>query len=275
MARQIAQIVEHASRSFEFGRNQFAAAVIGASRTGDKDCGAAPMVVDSNAMKPSKLSVFALPAAAILVLLAGCRDDRRHQASEVTTLEVKTGVVAADAPPADVTRALLTRLAKAQRARVRGLGIPANRDEYLATMAEVRGLAARTSIFETYRARGGAQVPRDLKEDGAVRVVTDGWVSICAHYADKLETATISPLAMTGKNAVVAADLPPEESKLASSPPVRPTRIVVRLAMDSSNSWKVQRIDLDAATTTLLGNTGASQAVPTTAAAQPAIRPAG
>lgn len=233
------------------------------------------MVVDSNAMKPSKLPLFALPTAAMLVLLAGCRDDRRHQASEVTTLEVKTGVVAVDAPPADVTRALLTRLAKAQRARMRGLGIPANRDEYLATMAEVRGLAARTSIFETYRARGGAQVPRDLKEDGAVRVVTDGWVSICAHYVDKLETATISPMAMTGKHAVVAADLPPEESKLASSPPVRPTRIVVRLAMDSSNSWKVQRIDLDAATTTLLGNTGASQPVPTTASTQPAIRPAG
>jgi len=195
----------------------------------------------------------------------------------VTTLEVKTGVVAPDAQPADVTRALLERLAKAQHARSRGLGVPANRDEYLATMAEVRGLAARASIFETYRARGGAQVPADLKEDGAVRVVTESWVSICAHYADQLQNAAITPLTLSGKTATVVADLPafpttdPHLPKTANTP----TRIVFRLIMDSSNSWKVNRVDLESATTTLAGQPGISQPISRPAATQSAAQPAG
>lgn len=210
-------------------------------------------------------------------LAAGCRDDRRHQATEVTTLETKTGVVASDAPPVEVTRALLARLSKAQHSRARGLGVPANRDEYLSTMAEVRGLAARASIFETYRGRGGAQVPADLKEDGAVRVVTESWVSICAHYADQLPSATIAPLAVSGTLASVVADLPAAPASNPHHPKSTntPTRIVIRLLVDSSNSWKVNRIDLESTSTTLAGQPGISQPISRPATTQSAAQPAG
>lgn len=233
------------------------------------------MLVDFVPMNPIKPRRLALYVALLPGLLAGCRDERRHQASEVTTLEFKTGVVAGDAAPADVTRALLTRLAKAQRARAGGLGIQANREAYLATMAEVRGLAARTSIFETYRARGGPQVPRDLKEDGAVRIVTDGWVSICAYYADALEAATITPLSMTANSALVAADLTAGESNPRGPHTIRPTRIMVRFIRDADNSWRVNRVDLDTTATSLVGNPGMSLPPTPITGSKPAERPAG
>lgn len=233
------------------------------------------MDVDFAGMNRMKWMGCAALSLTGIAFLAGCRDDRRHQASEVTTLEARSDVVAANATPEEVTRALLVRLAKAQYARSRGLGEAANRDEYLATMAEVRGLAARTSIFETYRGRGGAQVPIDLKEDGAVRTVTESWVSICAHYADRLEAASIMPSRITGKNAVVLAEVSAVSGSDPGDRSKAGCRIVCRLAMDSANSWRVQRVELDSTTGTLIGNSPGATHVPGPPASNPASHPAG
>lgn len=230
------------------------------------------MDVDSEAMKRVN---YAIGSAILMVVIAGCRDDRRHQASEVTTLEAKADVVAANATPEDVTKALLTRLAKAQRARARGLGIEANRDEYLATMAEVRGLAAKSAIFDNYRTRGGAQVPIDLKEDGAVRIVTESWVSICAHYADRLETAAIQPPRITGKNAVILAEVASVSGSDPNDRSKAGARIVCRLSMDSANSWKVQRVEMDSQIGSIVGNSAPAIRPPAAATTIPATLPAG
>lgn len=230
------------------------------------------MDVDSKAMKLVKP---AIGPAILMLVLAGCRDDRRHQATEVTTLEAKADVVAANASPEDVTKALLARLAKAQRARARGLGNEANRDEYLATMAEVRGLAAKSSIFENYRARGGAQVPIDLKEDGAVRIVTESWVSICAHYADRLETASMQPPRITGKNAAIIAEVAPVSGSDPSDRTKAGARIVCRLLMDSGNSWKVQRVEMDSQIGSIVGNTAPASRPAAASTTLPATHSAG
>jgi len=261
-----------------------AMAVIEPVVAGDKHCDRTPLGVDSPVMRHIRLRSVLMTAPLVMGCLAGCRDERRHQASEISELEVATNVVPANAAPAEVAQALLIRLARAQTARERGLGIEKNRDEYRKTMAEVRGLAARKLIYETFRGRGGSSVPVDLKEEGAVRTVTDSWVSICAYYAGALETAALSTAMVDAKSATVFADVVapidavPSGSAAAVPATVptiddaerkervrngrspRPeTRIVCRLTLDESNAWRVVRVELESVTTSTVG-----RAIPST-----------
>lgn len=259
-------------------------AVIEAAAPGDKHCMCAAAGIDSPNMTRPPLHLHVILASIVALAFVGCRDERRHQASEISELEVATGVVAQEAAPQDVAKALLTRLAAAQAARERGLGVAANRDAYTKTMAEVRGLAARKAIFDTYRSRGGSHVPVDLKEEGAVRAVTDSWVSICAHYADQLESAVISTGAADANSATVIAEVVPPDAKATvtglseaermeriheGKSPQPGVRIIVRLVPDEGRAWRVLRVDLEALSTTMLTNPARANPV-TTRPAPPA-----
>lgn len=104
----------------------------------------------------------------------------------------------------------------------------------------------RKAIFENFRMRGGSHAALDLKEDGAVRTVTDSWVSICAHYADAVDSAVLTVgTAADGKSAAVFANvIAPTENAGATPSPRAGTRIVCKLITDESNTWRIVRIDL-------------------------------
>lgn len=222
-----------------------------------------------------------------MVGLCGCRDDRRHQTSEISRLEVVAPALPKDAPPLEVVKALLPKLAAAQQARQQGMSTADAREAYRKTMAEVRGFAAAETVFENLRRVSANSVPVDMTVDGAVRLVADNWVSIVAHYADSLTGAAPMEVLNDQTRAVVVLDVwsksdDARRAKIAGElgvsadaaavagetdpgrklkarlvaegiAPVPGGRVMVSLVKGPQGLWRVVRIDLDSGVSSTIG----------------------
>ena len=209
------------------------------------------------------------------------------------------------APPIEVVKALLPKLAAAQKARQQGLSTAEARDAYSKTMAEVRGFAAADTVFENLRRVSANSVPVDMKVEGAVRLVADNWVSIVAHYADSLADALPVEVLNDQTRAVVVADVLSKSDdarrgaiardlgvsadaatsagetdagrKLKArliAEGIAPSpggRLMVSLVKESQGAWRVVRLDLDSGLGSAVGrqpgtsNPSRSQASPDSA----------
>jgi len=137
----------------------------------------------------SCFTVVCLGAA--LATTSGCKDQRRHKASEVVAYETVKPTVPPDASPELVAMALLDALQQFQTIRESGLGRQENRQAYDKAMGTITSLAAQDQIYERVRTNGSFLVPKDIPKQAAVRLVTESWTSIIAHYAHGLMFDTL------------------------------------------------------------------------------------
>lgn len=133
---------------------------------------------------------FACLGAALATTLA-CKDQRRHKPSEVVEYAIVEPSVSSDASPELVAMALLDALQQFQTIRESGLGRQENRQAYDTAMGTINSLAAQEQIYERVRKQGSFSVPKDVTKQAALRLVTESWTSIVAHYADGLLFETL------------------------------------------------------------------------------------
>ena len=146
------------------------------------------------AMNASMSAVFCCTLACLGVALAtasGCEDQRRHKPSEVVEYATVEPSVASDASPDLVAMALLDALQQFQAIRESGLGRQENRQKYDTAMGTINSLAAQELIHERISKQGSFSVPKDVTKQAALRLVTESWTSIVAHYADGLLFETL------------------------------------------------------------------------------------
>jgi len=131
---------------------------------------------------------------ATLLLLVGCRDVRRLKGggAEATSTPAP---LAKDASPRDVAQSLLDAAAQARAIRRQGLGSQEALDQYTAVLARVRSLAIRDRLHQLVKQHPTQLTPKDIDEDAAVKLVTESWLAILAHYIDGLPRARFEPVA--------------------------------------------------------------------------------
>ena len=150
------------------------------------------------AMNALRSAVSCCTLACLGVALAttlGCKDQRRHKPSEVVEYANVEPSVPSDASPELVAMALLDALQQFQAIRESGLGRQENRQDYDTAMGTINSLAAQEQIHERVSKQGSFSVPKDVTKQAALRLVTESWTSIIAHYADGLlfETLKVDP----------------------------------------------------------------------------------
>lgn len=129
----------------------------------------------------------------VLVSAAGCRDERRHKASEEVAFGEVPPPVPREAPPEEVVKAFVGALTELQHVRASGLGSAEGRERYDRAVATIRSLSARAMIHDRVRKYRSQLVPRDVSENAALRIVIDSWVSMAAHYVDGWLLDTLTP----------------------------------------------------------------------------------
>jgi hypothetical protein len=156
---------------------------------------------------------------ALAMLTIGCEDKRRHGANKGIAVEEVSPPVAADAPPADVAKALLAALGRAQEARSRGLGESERRQTYERAMAEIISLTAKKEVADQLRTGSKGHVAKDITDDAAMTLTVESWVSLVAHYVQGLmpETLRVMPSASPSIADVrITAESPQDQAVLAS-----------------------------------------------------------
>jgi hypothetical protein len=148
-----------------------------------------------NALNPVVFYCTLACLGAVLATTPGCEDQRRHKPSEVVEYAIVEPSVPSDASPELIAMALLDALQQFQTVRELGLGRQENRKDYDTAMGTINSLAAQEQIHELVRTRGSFSVPKNVPKQAALRLVTESWTSIVAHYADgfMFETLRVDP----------------------------------------------------------------------------------
>jgi hypothetical protein len=222
--------------------------------------------------------IMILTCTCTIVLLAGCKDQRRHEAGGSLDLTTTTAPVASTEAPIDVARAALTAIADAQNSRSKGLGRPEARQAYNDALARLKFLCAGKEILEQVRTTRGALVPKSIDENGAVTLMMEQWISTVAHYAngyhwdslrlkpgpsdniaivylDAANPEEVKKLAeidaSSGTAALTEAQRRDRALKMGFNIPIT-ADIDVRL-LKLANQWRVYRVDLGPAAATRPG----------------------
>ncbi len=131
-----------------------------------------------------RYALFVTLLAAMMASSTSCDDARRHRASEdIAAADVKAPLPN-DAAPADVAKELLDTFRALQHVRRTGLGTAEGKATYDQSMATIASLMARDMVYERLRANRSRMLPTDITPTRAVRLVTESWASMLAHYVD-------------------------------------------------------------------------------------------
>ena len=154
---------------------------------------------------------------AALAVTSGCKDQRRHKPSEVVEYATVEPSVPSDASPELVAMALLDALQQFQTIRESGLVGQEKRQDYDTAMGTINSLAAQEQIHQRVRKQGSFSVPKDVTKQAALRLVTESWTSIVAHYSDGLlfETLKAEPVSQDSRATVrVEVENPHDRKRL-------------------------------------------------------------
>jgi len=191
-------------------------------------------------MKLPRLRCSGLIALTAIVLLLGCRDRRRHQASHAASAVQADPSATRNATPAEVVGSLLESLARLQRARAAGLGVDSNQEAYDEAMARVWSLAAGADLRERLLQSRSATIPRNLSEEAALTIISESWASMLAHYIEgvRLETLKFVPNQPQGAAAAYVEAHPPGDE-----------RVLAELTAANANRGAASEADKPALTT--------------------------
>lgn len=153
------------------------------------------------------LCVVALACA----LVAGCKDERRHQSSEHVAIKTIAPPAADNTSALAIGKLALTAMQELQTVRSEGLGIDDNQARYEAAMGRLYGVADQEYIYKAMKpnpnGRGGSPfAPTDITESAAVRKVVESWTSKTAYYLDGLKMDTLKVKSAYDKRAVVTVE---------------------------------------------------------------------
>ncbi|MCB9858003.1 MAG: hypothetical protein H6818_20145 [Phycisphaerales bacterium] len=145
--------------------------------------------------RATTLRTFAIVSLAAL-MLAGCDDKRRHQASEEVAFKIIEPAAGADASPEAIAKEALAAMQELQRVRAEGMGKDDNRAKYEEAMGRLFGVADRDRIYALVKpdpAGGGGSpfAPTDITENAAVRRVAESWTSETAYYINGLDLDSV------------------------------------------------------------------------------------
>lgn len=129
-----------------------------------------------------------------LLVVAGCEDKRRHQASEKVEFPTVTPAVGKDASAQDTAIALLNALKHLQEIRSQGFGDPANKEKYDQAMGAIAALMDKDEVYLYVVGNRAPGVPLDMKRDAAVRMTAESWTSAVAHYVDGIDFSSVSTI---------------------------------------------------------------------------------
>ena len=130
------------------------------------------------------LLVSTLLLAMAIGFVSGCKDARRHKASEEITLISKKPPLNDRATPKDVALTLLAAMKNLQLVRHAGLGQLESNQRYDDTLGIIMSLLAQDRIYKQVSSQSSPTNPKDITKGAALKLVAESWTSIIAHYVD-------------------------------------------------------------------------------------------
>ncbi len=181
-------------------------------------------------------SVILLVFLCVASLTLGCKDSRRHQATDALAMTATALALPSDAPAQDVVTRFLENARDVQHIRESGFAERERQEAYERGMAALHAAVNGPALFNRMmKSQTSRALPAGMTQQAAVTTATESWLSILAHYIDGVRPESIRTTTVASpESKIVVIDVQamnPDEAEaladLEASPAIRNARDAV------------------------------------------------